>query len=120
MHFLIDADLPRSTKGLLQRYGHEATDVRDVGLRAAKDPAIAALAQAHQSCLITGDFGFADIRNYVPASYQGIVVLALPRNATAAFILGLIEVFLQQPEVLAKLEGRLAIVEPGRIRLRPP
>jgi len=119
VHFLIDADLPRSTKDLIQRYGHKATDVRDIGLRDAKDPAIAAHAQTQQACLITGDFGFADIRNYAPSSHKGIVVLELPRNATAAFILRLIEAFLQQPEVLTKLEGRLAIVEPGRIRLRP-
>jgi predicted nuclease of predicted toxin-antitoxin system len=120
VRFLIDADLPRSTKALLQRYGHEATDVRDIGLRDAKDPTIAAYARTHPTCLITGDFGFADIRNYAPSAYKGIVVLELPRNATAAFILRLVEAFLQQQEILSKLEGRLAIVEPGRIRLRPP
>jgi predicted nuclease of predicted toxin-antitoxin system len=120
VHFLIDADLPRSTKDLLQRYGHEATDVRDIGLGSARDPQIAAHTQRQRTCLSTGDFGFADIRNYPPAAYGGIVVLELPRNATASFILRLIEAFLQQPDVLAKLEGRLAIVEPGRVRLRPP
>jgi predicted nuclease of predicted toxin-antitoxin system len=31
MRFLIDADLPRRTAGLLKTYGHEAVDVRDVG-----------------------------------------------------------------------------------------
>jgi predicted nuclease of predicted toxin-antitoxin system len=119
VRFLIDADLPRSIKALLQQYGHEAIDVRDIGLRDAKDPTIAAYAQAHPACLITGDFGFADIRNYDPTAYKGIVVLELPRNATAAFILRLFETILQQPEALAKIEGRLAIVEPGRFRLRP-
>ncbi len=44
MHFLIDADLPRSLKSVIERYGHEATDVRDIGLGSAKDPAIAAYA----------------------------------------------------------------------------
>ncbi len=120
MHFLIDADLPRSVKPLIERYGHDATDVRDIGLASAQDPQIALYAQSRRVCLITGDFGFADIRNYVPAAYAGIVVLELPRNATAAFIVRLVESLLQQPEVLAKLEGRLAIVEPGRVRLRPP
>ena len=120
MHFLIDADLPRSVKPLLERYGHIATDVRDIGLTSAKDPQIAAYAQNHKICLMTGDFGFSDIRNYVPAAYRGIVVLELPRNATAVFIVRLIESLLQQSDVLAKLEGRLAIVAPGRIRLRPP
>lgn len=37
MKFLIDEDLLRSTVGLLQNYGHEAHDVRNIGLRGAKD-----------------------------------------------------------------------------------
>ena len=119
MRFLIDADLPRSAKPLLERLGHEAIDVRDVGLRSAKDPVIARYAQEHQACLLTGDFGFADIRNYPPQNYHGIVVLKLPRDATASFILGLIEEMLRQNEVIARLSRTLAIVEAGRIRLRP-
>lgn len=120
MHFLIDADLPRSVKPLLERYGHPAIDVRDIGLASAKDPQIALYAQDHKVCLVTGDFGFADIRNYAPSAYAGIVVLELPRNATAAFIVRLVESLMQQADALAKLEGRLAVVAPGRIRLRPP
>lgn len=119
LRFLIDADLPRSAKTLLEKFGHEAIDVRDIGLRSAKDAVIARYAQDHQACLLTGDFGFADIRNYPPETYYGIVVLGLPRDATAAFIPHLIEEILGQSEVLARLPRKLAIVEAGRIRLRP-
>lgn len=119
MRFLIDADLPRSIKPLLERFGHEALDVRDVGLRSAKDSAIAQYAQAHRACLLTGDFGFADIRNYPPENYFGIVVLVLPHDATASFILHLLEEVLRQDEMIAQFPRRLAIVEAGRIRLRP-
>jgi hypothetical protein len=120
LHFLIDADLPRSVTSLLRRYGHDATDVRDVGLAAASDAEIACRARDERRCLVTGDFGFADVRNYVPEFYAGIMVLALPAGATAGRILRLIEDVMQQPEILARLAGRLAIVEPGRLRLRPP
>ncbi len=41
MRFLIDEDLPRSTDNLLRQYGHEAIDVRDIGLRGATDTEIA-------------------------------------------------------------------------------
>ena len=88
-------------------------------MRRAKDPVIARYAQEHHACLLTGDFDFADIRNYPPESYDGIVVLQLPRDATASFILGLIEEMLRQNEVTARLSRTLAIVEAGRIRLRP-
>jgi len=37
MRFLVDGDLPRSTKILLQQYKHEVVDVRDINFRGAKD-----------------------------------------------------------------------------------
>jgi len=49
MQFLIDEDLPRSTGNLLRRYGHEAIDVRDIGLRGARDSQIAYYAQSKPS-----------------------------------------------------------------------
>jgi predicted nuclease of predicted toxin-antitoxin system len=120
MRFLIDADLPRPTADLIGRMAHEAVDVRDIGLGAAKDPQIAAYAQANRLCLLTGDFDFSDIREYPPEDYSGLVVLTLPENANRDMILRLIESFLRQTDVLRRLPGRLAIVEFGRIRLRPP
>lgn len=45
MGFLIDEDLPRSVGDLLRSHGHEATDIRDIGLRGAKDHQIAAYAR---------------------------------------------------------------------------
>lgn len=118
MRFLIDEDLPRSANILLQRYGHEAFDVRDIGLRGAKDSKIASYAQNESLCLITGDFDFSDIRNYPPREYAGIVVLSIPKNATASTILNLLEGFLQKGEIVSKIPGKLAIVEPGRVRIR--
>jgi hypothetical protein len=118
MHFLIDADLPRSLAETIRRRGHDATDVRDIGLRNAKDPVIASHAREHRLCLITGDYDFADIRNYPPERYTGLVVLFLPRSATAAYINQLVDQFLASEDVIDQLPGQLAIVEPGRIRLR--
>ena len=62
-------------------------DVRDIGLRGAKDPQIAAYAQSEGLCLVTGDFDFSDIRDYPPGEYAGSVVLKLPRTATASLLL---------------------------------
>jgi hypothetical protein len=49
MRFLIDEDLPRSTGDLLMQYGHDAIDVRDIGLRGFKDSEVAAYAQEGHS-----------------------------------------------------------------------
>ena len=119
MRFLIDADLPRGSKSIFEFYGHEAIDCRDIGLRVAKDPVIASYAKENGLTLVTGDFGFANIRNYPPEEFQGIVVLELPRNADASVILNLLEKFLQQEAIIARLRGRLAVVRTDRIRVRP-
>ena len=118
MRFLIDADLPRSSSEVIRRHGHEAVDVRDVGPSVAKDPQIARYAQSEGLCLITDDYDFADLRNYPPDQYAGIVVLNLPRTATASYIVRLLDSFLKQEALIAQLPGKLAIVEPGRVRLR--
>jgi len=63
---VLDADLPRADKALVERFGHEAMDFRDLGLGRAKDPATARCALEHEAVLLTGDFGFAVIRNCPP------------------------------------------------------
>jgi predicted nuclease of predicted toxin-antitoxin system len=118
MRFLVDADLPRATSELLRRFGHTPIDVREVGLGAAKDSVIAAYAREHRLCLLTGDFDFSDMRTYPPVDYAGIIVLKLPRDATASFILSLIQSVLEHDRLLSEVSGKLAIVEPGRVRFR--
>ena len=92
--------------------------MRDFDLRGAKDSQIAAYAQSEGLCLVTGDFDFSDIRNYPPGDYAGLVILKLPRIATASFILNLLESFLQKGDLVAQMPGKLAIVELGRARIR--
>ena len=118
MRFLIDEDLPRSIKELLQRYGHEGVDLRVIGRRGSTDRQIAAFAQDKGLCLVTGDFDFSNVRNYPPKKYAGIVVLKVPRAATASYIISLFESFLRKKELVAQMPGKLAVVEPGRIRVR--
>lgn len=119
MWFLIDADLPRPTADLVRSLGHRATDVRDIGLGASPDHLIAAYAHTHSLCLLTGDFDFADVRRYPPEFFSGIVVFVFPNDANRDTILNLIQAFFKDRAILEKLPGRLAIAEPGRVRLRP-
>jgi hypothetical protein len=118
-NFLIDASLPRLTAGLVASYGHGAIDVRDIGMGAAPDQQIAAYVQANGLSLLTVDQGFGNILDYPPDQYQGIAVVQPPARASRALVLRLVEQLLQQQDVIDQLPGRLAIVEPGRIRLRP-
>jgi predicted nuclease of predicted toxin-antitoxin system len=119
VRFLVDANLPRSAAPMLRQLGHDVVDVRDIGMRSATDDVIAAHARTNRLTLITRDFDFADIRNYPPADYAGIVVLKLPDDATAPQVVKLLETFARRQDWLAKLPGRLAIVESKRVRFRP-
>jgi predicted nuclease of predicted toxin-antitoxin system len=118
LRFIIDADLPRSVAGVIEQYGHEAVDVRDIGMSSSSDEDIAAFALKEGLCLLTADLGFGDVRRYPPNEYHGIVVLRLPRHAAMSFIEQLLSSFLREAESLPNLPGALAIVESGRVRFR--
>ena len=113
MRFLIDANMPRSAAELLKRYDHEPVDIRDIGMGGADDSNIAVYAQENGLAIVTRDFDFADIRNYPPSLYAGLLVLALPEDAVATFVVRVLESFLANKELIEALPGRLAIVETG-------
>lgn len=119
MQFLIDACLPRDFVPILRSYDHAATDVRNIGMGTARDVDIAAYTRANQLCLLTEDWGFADIRVYPPAQHYGIVVFELPDNSIDHKLEAL-RSLLGRKDVVDALPGRLAIVTLNKIRLRPP
>lgn len=118
--FLIDASLPRPTAALVASHGHTAMDVRDIGMASASDRAIAAHAQANRLILLTKDQDFGNILDYPADQYPGLAVIDPPAGSGRAAVLALVEQLLQQKDVVDNLPGRLAIVQAGRIRLRPP
>lgn len=118
MHFLIDASLPRSVKPAIEASGHVATDVRDIGMGSSPDSAIAAHARSNGMAIATRDFDFADVRNYPPERYAGILVLDVPDDSLAPRISALVADFVRSPLCL-RLPGKLAILQFGRVRIRP-
>jgi len=111
--------MPRSSADRIRNHGHEAGDVRDLGMGATEDSVIAHHARTNELCLLTRDKDFGDVRNYPPANYAGIVVFDLPDDTVAAVVLRILEAFVSREEWLERLPGRLAIVEPSRVRFRP-
>lgn len=62
MKFLVDAQLPPALCRWLRDAGHEAVHVSEIGLLAASDVEIAALAEADEAVLISKDEDFATLR----------------------------------------------------------
>jgi predicted nuclease of predicted toxin-antitoxin system len=104
----------------LQKLGHNAEFARDVGLAAAPDRDIAARAKLTGAVLLSRDLDFANIREFPPEDYAGIVVLRLPDDATARTIVEVVERFARAREFPDGVRGRVAIVEIDRVRFRPP
>lgn len=89
MRFKIDEKLPVEVRELLLGAGFEATTVSDEDLSGSPDLNIAAICQREQRIIVSLDLDFADIRNYPPTEYAGIIVLRLQRqdrNAVLAII----------------------------------
>jgi predicted nuclease of predicted toxin-antitoxin system len=85
----------------------------------APDAEIAARARSTGAAMVTRDVDFADIRNYPPHEFQGIIVLRMPDDAVAQTIVNLLERFLKQTALAARLPGHLVILEADRVRFRP-
>ena len=116
MKFKIDENLPTDLAEFLRNEGYDAITVLDQNLGGTSDPAIATVCQTERRILITLDTDFADIREYPPEKYPGIMVLRIEKQ-DKPFILKIFErvVRLFPDEVV---EGQLWIIEENRVRIR--
>ena len=118
MRFLVDANLPLSVAPRMRALVHEATDVREIAMGSADDSVIARHARENAFCLITRDKQSV-IFKPIAGDYGGIIILDLPDDFPVAEVLRILEMFLSRKEWLERLPGRLAIVDPSRVRFRP-
>ena len=116
MLFLLDANMPYSAKELFGDH-HEAFHVRDLGLQDAQDLDIATWAKQHKAALATRDFDFANIINFPPKNYFGIIVLKIPYFYTASDIKRVLKNFMQNVDA-ASIPQTTIIVEETRFRTK--
>ena len=112
----VDENLPAEAAMLLSAAGHDALTVLDQRLGGQSDPKIGAVCQSEGRAIVTLDLDFADIRQYPPADYAGIIVMRLARldkNSVLAAIRRL-ESLLKQEQII----GKLWIVDEVRVRIR--
>ncbi len=117
MRAVIDEDLPRSVGVVLGELGWEVKDVRDTYLRGKSDKLVIDFVKKQGAVLFSGDWGFANILNFPPRDYHGIVIISFPNEVPA------ISMVSEFRHLFVKLEpndfaGNLIIIEPGRIRIK--
>jgi len=114
--FLIDANMPRSSTEVMRSYGFDVEDVRDIGMRAAKDEEIIQYALETRRIIVTRDTDFGEVLRY--PNHPGAVIFRLPNNYTSFEIKKIMEEFLESIKS-AELSNAIFIVELGRYRRRP-
>lgn len=119
VRFLVDEDLPRSTARALSAAGYRALDVRDVGLRGAKDREVFAYACQNKMTIVTADVGFGTLAYLYPAEHWGLVLLRLPAELPANTFN---EILLRALRSLSPqhIVGSIIVVDQDKVRMRRP
>lgn len=118
MKLKLDENLSRHLKPLLIARGHDTLTAADENLLSQPDTEIARAAAAEQRILLTLDVQFADLRRHPPGSHPGIVLFR-PSSLGPLSVNAFIADFVATAD-LRSLAGCVAIVEPGRVRVRRP
>lgn len=118
MRLKLDENLDLRLAALIEGSGHDVDSVLGEGLSGSSDGAVYEACVRERRILVSLDLDFANPIRFPPAATPGIVVVrparpVLPQiRATLAAAL---------PDLQTRqLDGRLWIVEPGRIRVYDP
>jgi predicted nuclease of predicted toxin-antitoxin system len=116
MRFKVDENLHEDVGEAPRARGHDAVTVHDQGMRGNPDARLAEVCRAEGRALVSLDLDFANIRDYPPGDYPGLIVLRVAdqsRVYVARVFSGVLD--LLDRETLA---GCLWIVEEHRVRIR--
>ncbi len=115
LEFLLDADMPKSSAQVIRSLGFEIEDVRDIGMRGAKDREIMDYAFKNNKIIITRDTDFGEVLRY--PQHPGAIILRLPYGFTSKEINERLGEFFRSI-VEKELLGTITIVELSRYRIR--
>jgi predicted nuclease of predicted toxin-antitoxin system len=116
MRFKIDENLHDDLAALLATRGHDVETVHTEGLRGWEDEPLVERCRQEARALVTLDLDFADIRNYPPPGFAGIIVLRLgsqTRRHVLKVVAGMAHLLDQEP-----IAGHLWIVSDADVRIR--
>ena len=114
LRFLADHCVSKSIVQTLREANHEVLRLRDVLPVESSDAVVITKAQEIDAILLSLNGDFADIINYPPKNYKGIVALQMRNHSE---ILPLTAYLKAQP-AMEHYRGRLLVVEVDRIRIR--
>jgi predicted nuclease of predicted toxin-antitoxin system len=112
----LDENLGRRSEEILVAAGHDVSTVRQQHLEGVVDADLIERCRTEKRGLVTLDLGFANPLTFLPSRYAGIAVLRLSQKPSAAHLATLVRTLAEALES-EQLEGKLWIVESGRVRI---
>jgi predicted nuclease of predicted toxin-antitoxin system len=119
LRFLADHCVSNFTVQTLRESNHEVMCLRDVLPVESADALVIAKAQEIDAILLSLNGDFADIVNYPPTNYRGIVALQM-RNHSEILpkLIARLTAYLKVHTTMDHYRGKLLVVEVDRIRIR--
>ena len=77
MRFKVDENLHEDIVEALRSRGHDALSVHDQKMRGSSDARLGEAGRAEGRAIVSFDLDFANIRDYPPGDYPGLIVLRL-------------------------------------------
>lgn len=116
--FKLDENLSRHLQSELENLGFDVSTAADEGLLGRPDADIASAAKSEERILLTLDLDFADVVRFPPGTHPGIILFrpsSMGPGTVNRFVTANVRIL-----DFSRLAGSLVVVEPARIRVRPP
>jgi hypothetical protein len=111
----LDENLGERGAALFRAAGHDVASVPQQKLSGASDLQLIDVCRREARCLVTLDLDFSNPLIFRPADYSGIAVIRLPQRSMDTELWDACALLINGLES-ASIEGKLWIVQSGRIR----
>ena len=116
MRFKVDENLQEDIAIALRSKGHDASTVHDQKMRGESDSRLGEVCRAEGRAIVSLDLDLANVRDYPPRDYPGLIVLRLT-DQSRPYVLRIFNAVLDLLDC-EELTGCLWIVEEHRVRIR--
>jgi predicted nuclease of predicted toxin-antitoxin system len=116
LRFKIDENLPAELVAMLTAAGHDTLSIYAQKLEGEPDDVISKVCKAEKRAIITLDIGFANVHEYPPEQYSGIVVVRVKSQDK----INVLNTFHKALPLLESepLIGKMWVVDETKVRIR--